>query len=101
MNIKPEIIQIFNSPQIAIKFRNEIGQKFRQFKVQGFNLIIKKRFHFLKDSLPLALLIQVPFHSKIDLTCQLPKEMILESMKGTPLEGFPFPVFGEVVQSQF
>jgi len=100
-NIPQDILKIFQTPQICGKFRSEIVQKFRQYKVQGFNLIEKKRFEFLKDSLPLTLVIQVPFHTKVNLVLNLPKEVVFESLKGTLLENYAFPVHGEVVQAQF
>jgi hypothetical protein len=91
------ILQIFQNNQIVHQLRNEIVNKFKQYHIRGFQIIPYPKYSFLRDTLPLAFVIQVPFHPQQDFTHRLPKEEIFECFKGTALENHPIFIKGEVV----
>jgi hypothetical protein len=95
--MNPKLLEIFHNQEIMMNLRNEVIQNFRPFHIRGFQIIQNHRFQFLKDSTPISILIQVPFHPKNDLTHQLPKEMMFACFKETLLEGVWIQIKGEVV----
>lgn len=96
--VKHNILQIFQNQQIVQQLRNEIIQKFKPYHIRGFQIIQHQRYQFLKDTCPIAFLIHVPFHPQHDLTHRLPKEEVFSCFNGTPLEGTPIFIKGEIVQ---
>lgn len=92
-----QITQIFQNPQICLQLRNEIVQKFQKYHLRGFQIISHQRFQFMKDDLPIAFVIHVPFHPNTDLTQSLPKEEIFQCFKGTFLDNRPILIKGEIV----
>ena len=95
--ISPNILQLFQNPQICHQLRNEIIQKFQKYHIRGFQIIHHQRFQFIRDTCPVAFVIQVPFHPQQDLTHVLPKEESFACFNQTPLEGIPIFIKGEVV----
>lgn len=92
--ISTEILQIFQNQKICMDFRNEIAN---YGYVKSFQWIECSRFEFLKDQIPLALVLYVPFHPKINLAERLPKELCFQCFQNTKLENVKIRIIGEVV----
>jgi|688.fasta_scaffold687287_2 hypothetical protein len=92
------ILSIFQNPQVCHAFKNEICIKLVPYQVKHFQLIRTNRFEFMHDTCPLALMVQVPFHPKINLVDRLPKEISFDCFSNTKLSGVLIRLIGEVVQ---
>jgi hypothetical protein len=92
-----EILKVFQDQKIVHNLRNEIIEKFRPYHIRGFQIIHYNRFHILKDSFPIAFVIQVPFHPKVDLTHKLPKELVFQTFQNTILENVQILIKGDTI----
>jgi hypothetical protein len=65
--------------------------------IKSFEVKHHSRFQDFKDSIPIAIILHVPYHPSHNFVDELPKEKSFSCFKTTKLENVPIMIIGKVV----
>jgi hypothetical protein len=95
--MNPQIIQVFQNPQICLQLQNEMIKKFSKYRIRGFQITQHHRYEFLKDNYPIGFIVQIQYHPNLEEIDSLTKEEIFDCFNGTILQNIPLYIRGELV----
>jgi len=96
--MNPEIVKVFQTPDMGNRIRNELIHKFQKYGIRGFEILHYKRYEDkLIDDFPVAFKIHLPYHPHINYFNIVSKEEIFDCFRGTILENKWLMIIPEIV----